>query len=61
MEKVIDLNVLRAENITKIYNKRKAVDGVTIEVFEGEKLVGLAIHVRYIVDNEKFIAKLNEV
>ncbi|RUM41963.1 MAG: ABC transporter ATP-binding protein, partial [Desulfurobacterium sp.] len=40
MEKVIDLNVLRAENITKIYNKRKAVDGVTIEVFEGE-VVGL--------------------
>ena len=40
MEKVRDLNRLRAENITKIYGKRKVVDGVTVEVFEGE-VVGL--------------------
>jgi lipopolysaccharide export system ATP-binding protein len=40
MGKLIDLNVLRVEDITKIYNKRKAVDGVSIEVFEGE-VVGL--------------------
>ena len=40
MKRVTDLNLLRAENITKIYNKRKVVDGVTIEVLEGE-VVGL--------------------
>ncbi|TCK06651.1 LPS export ABC transporter ATP-binding protein [Phorcysia thermohydrogeniphila] len=40
MERVSDLNLLRAENITKIYGNRKAVDGVTIEVLEGE-VVGL--------------------
>jgi len=40
VERVRDLNLLRAENITKIYGKRKVVDGVTIEVFEGE-VVGL--------------------
>ncbi|MEO2068577.1 MAG: LPS export ABC transporter ATP-binding protein [Desulfurobacteriaceae bacterium] len=40
MERVIDLNVLRAEGITKIYSKRKVVDGVSLEIFEGE-VVGL--------------------
>ncbi|ADY73803.1 Sulfate-transporting ATPase [Desulfurobacterium thermolithotrophum DSM 11699] len=40
MKRVVDLNVLRAENITKIYNKRKVVNGVTIKVMEGE-VVGL--------------------
>lgn len=40
MNKPLDLNLLKAENITKIYNKRKVVDGVTIEVKEGE-VVGL--------------------
>ncbi|SMP06797.1 lipopolysaccharide export system ATP-binding protein [Desulfurobacterium pacificum] len=34
------MNLLRAEKITKIYNKRKVVDGVTVEVKEGE-VVGL--------------------
>ncbi|WP_345782571.1 LPS export ABC transporter ATP-binding protein [Desulfurobacterium pacificum] len=40
MSKPLDLNLLRAEKITKIYNKRKVVDGVTVEVKEGE-VVGL--------------------
>ncbi|WP_411376599.1 LPS export ABC transporter ATP-binding protein [Desulfurobacterium thermolithotrophum] len=40
VKRVVDLNVLRAENITKIYNKRKVVNGVTIKVMEGE-VVGL--------------------
>ena len=40
MSKPLDLNILRAEKITKIYNKRKVVDGVTVEVKEGE-VVGL--------------------
>ncbi len=40
MEKVRDLNLLKAEGITKIYGKRKVVDNVTVEVFEGE-VVGL--------------------
>ena len=40
MEKVSDLNLLRAENITKSFGDKKAVDGVTIEVLEGE-VVGL--------------------
>ena len=40
MERITDLNLLRAENITKIYGNRKAVDGITIEVLEGE-VVGL--------------------
>jgi len=40
VNKPLDLNLLKAENITKIYNKRKVVDGVTIEVKEGE-VVGL--------------------
>ena len=40
MERITDLNLLRAENITKVYGNRKAVDGVTIEVLEGE-VVGL--------------------
>jgi len=40
MKKIIDLNVLKAEGITKIYGKRKVVDGVNLEVFEGE-VVGL--------------------
>ncbi len=40
MSKSLDLNVLRAEKITKIYNKKKVVDEVTIEVKEGE-VVGL--------------------
>ena len=40
MERVRDLNVLRAENITKSFKKRRVVDGVTIEVKEGE-VVGL--------------------
>jgi lipopolysaccharide export system ATP-binding protein len=38
--RVSDLNLLRAENITKTFGNRKAVDGVTIEVLEGE-VVGL--------------------
>jgi len=40
VERVRDLNVLRAENITKSFKKRRVVDGVTIEVKEGE-VVGL--------------------
>jgi len=40
LEKVSDLNLLRAENITKSFGDKKAVDGVTIEVLEGE-VVGL--------------------
>ncbi len=40
MNRLADLNVLRAENITKIYGGRKVVDGVTIKVLEGE-VVGL--------------------
>ena len=40
MEKVRDLNLLKAEGITKIYGKRKVVDNVSVEVFEGE-VVGL--------------------
>jgi lipopolysaccharide export system ATP-binding protein len=39
-EEVKDLNVLRAENISKSFKKKKVVDGVTIEVREGE-VVGL--------------------
>ena len=40
MEQVSDLNVLKAERITKVFKKKKVVDGVTIEVREGE-VVGL--------------------
>ena len=40
MNQLADLNVLRAENITKIYGGRKVVDRVTVEVLEGE-VVGL--------------------
>jgi len=40
VEKVRDLNLLKAEGITKIYGKRKVVDNVSVEVFEGE-VVGL--------------------
>ncbi len=40
MERVSDLNVLLAENITKSFGKRTVVDGVTVEVQEGE-VVGL--------------------
>jgi lipopolysaccharide export system ATP-binding protein len=40
VNRLADLNVLRAENITKIYGGRKVVDGVTIKVLEGE-VVGL--------------------
>jgi lipopolysaccharide export system ATP-binding protein len=40
VEKVSDLNFLRAENITKVFKKRKVVDNVTVEVREGE-VVGL--------------------
>ncbi|WP_457678591.1 LPS export ABC transporter ATP-binding protein [Thermovibrio sp.] len=40
MEQLKDLNLLRAEKITKFFGKRKVVDSVTIEVFEGE-VVGL--------------------
>jgi lipopolysaccharide export system ATP-binding protein len=40
VSQVRDLNLLKAENITKVYGKKKVVDGVTVEVFEGE-VVGL--------------------
>ncbi len=40
MEKVRDLNVLKAENITKRFGKRTVVNNVTVEVREGE-VVGL--------------------
>ena len=40
MEKVRDLNILRAENITKRFGKRTVVNDVTVEVKEGE-VVGL--------------------
>ncbi len=40
MEKINDLNLLRAENITKRFGKRTVVEGVTLEVREGE-VVGL--------------------
>ena len=40
MEKVRDLNLLKAEGITKVYGRRKVVDNVSVEVFEGE-VVGL--------------------
>ena len=40
MGKIDDLNLLRAENITKRFGKRTVVKGVTIEVREGE-VVGL--------------------
>ena len=40
MEKVRDLNVLKAENITKHFGKRTVVNNVTVEVKEGE-VVGL--------------------
>ncbi|WP_456419341.1 LPS export ABC transporter ATP-binding protein [Thermovibrio sp.] len=40
MEKVRDLNLLKADGITKVYGKKKVVDNVSIEVFEGE-VVGL--------------------
>ena len=40
MEKVRDLNLLKAEGITKVYGRRKVVDNVNVEVFEGE-VVGL--------------------
>jgi len=40
LEKVKDLNVLKAENITKRFGKRTVVSGVTVEVREGE-VVGL--------------------
>jgi len=40
VEKVRDLNLLKAEGITKVYGRRKVVDNVSIEVFEGE-VVGL--------------------
>lgn len=40
MEEVRDLNVLKAENITKRFGKRTVVSGVTVEVREGE-VVGL--------------------
>lgn len=40
MEKVRDLNVLKAENITKRFGKRTVVNNVTVEVKEGE-VVGL--------------------
>ena len=40
MEKINDLNLLRAENITKRFGKRTVVKGVTLEVREGE-VVGL--------------------
>ncbi len=40
MEKLKDLNLLKADKLTKLYGGRKVVDSVTIEVFEGE-VVGL--------------------
>ncbi len=40
MGKIDDLNLLRAENITKRFGKRTVVKGVTIEVREGE-VIGL--------------------
>ena len=40
MAQVRDLNLLKAEGITKFYGRKKVVDGVTVEVFEGE-VVGL--------------------
>ncbi len=40
MGKIDDLNLLKAENITKRFGKRTVVKGVTIEVREGE-VVGL--------------------
>jgi len=40
LEKVRDLNILRAENITKRFGKRTVVNDVTVEVKEGE-VVGL--------------------
>ena len=40
MGKITDLNILRAENITKKFGRRTVVDRVTIEVQEGE-VVGL--------------------
>jgi len=40
VEKVRDLNLLKADGITKVYGKKKVVDNVSIEVFEGE-VVGL--------------------
>jgi len=40
VEKVRDLNLLKAEGITKVYGRRKVVDNVSVEVFEGE-VVGL--------------------
>jgi len=40
LEKVRDLNVLKAENITKRFGKRTVVNNVTVEVKEGE-VVGL--------------------
>ena len=43
--------------VTHIDNKKISFE---IQVFEGDKLVGSATHVRYVVNNDKFIEKLRE-
>lgn len=49
---------LKAVSILKSIEDRKLT--FYIEVFDGEVLIGKADHVRYIVDTEKFLAKIGK-